>query len=162
MDIRYDHNNTKADKKRITPIVQKTFTIEQQNADDTSWATTNKEIIDEIKQRVPKILTNKNLIVNEDKTEEYVISRTSNLEWKKCRYLGSLLGNKEDINGRMPLACVAFKKNKKSLCSKDVSLSVRLRRFQALITPIFLYNSEIWTLSKKRQNQDRYILKTLP
>ena len=67
---------TTTDKKRITPKVQKSYTIEQQYADDTSWATTNKEIIEEIKQTVPKILTNKNLIVNEDKTKEYVISRT--------------------------------------------------------------------------------------
>ena len=149
MDIRHDHNYTKADKKRITPKVQKTFTIEQQYADDTSWATTNKETIEEIKQTVPKILTNKNLIVNEDKTEEYIISRTSDPEWKKCKYLGSLSGNKEDINRRKQLACAAFNKNKKSLCSKEISLTVRLRIFQALITPIFLYNSEIWTLSKK-------------
>ena len=114
-----------------------------------SWATTSKDTIEEIKQIVPRILTNKNLIVNEDKTEEYSISRTSDPDWKKCRYLGSLLVNKEDINRRKQLACAAFNKNKKSLCSKEISLSVRLRIFQALITPIFLYNSEIWTLSKK-------------
>ena len=110
LDIRHDHNYTKADKKRITPKVQKTFTIDQQYADDTSWATTSKDTIEEIKQIVPKTLTNKNLIVNEDKTEEYSISRTSDPDWKKCRYLGSLQGNKEDINRRKQLACAAFNK----------------------------------------------------
>ena len=35
---------------------------------------------EEIKQIVPKTLKNKNLIVNEDKTEEYSISRTSDSE----------------------------------------------------------------------------------
>ena len=40
-------------------------------------------------------------------------------------------------------------KNKKSLCSKDISLQIRLRIFQALIAPVFLYNSEIWTFTKK-------------
>ena len=149
LDTRHDHNYTKADKKKTIPKVQKSFTIEQQYADDTSWATTSKDTIEEIKQIVPKILTNKNLIVNEDKTEEYSISRTSNPEWKKCRYLGSLLGNKEDICRRKQLACAAFNKNKKSLCSNEISLPIRLRIFQALITPIFLYNSEIWTLNKK-------------
>ena len=71
IDIRHDHNYTKADKHRTTPKVQKIFNIDQQYADDTSLATTSKA-----------------LIVNGDKTEEYSISRTSNPEWKKCRYLG--------------------------------------------------------------------------
>ena len=66
----------------ITPKIQKSFIIDQQYADDTSWATTNKDTIEEIKSNVPKILTEKNLIVNEDKTEEYTISRTSDPEWK--------------------------------------------------------------------------------
>ena len=80
MDIRHDHNYTKAYKRWITPKGQKTFTIEQQYTDDTSWATTSKDTIEEIKQIVPKILTNKNRIVNEDKTEEYIISRNPDLE----------------------------------------------------------------------------------
>ena len=149
LDIRHDHNYTKADKHRVTPKVQKAFTIDQQYADDTSWVTTNKTIITEIKQTIPTILTNKNLIVNQDKTEEYTISRNSDTDWRQCRYLGSLLGNSEDIAKRKQLACAAFSKNKKSLCSKEISLEVRLRIFKALIAPIFLYNSELWTLSKK-------------
>ena len=40
-------------------------------------------------------------------------------------------------------------KQKKSLCSKEISLAVRLRIFKALVAPIFLYNSELWTLNKK-------------
>ena len=149
IDLRHDHNYTKEDKYRITPKIQKSFIIDQQYADDTSWVTTNKDTIEDIKSKVPKILTEKNLIVNEDKTEEYTISRTTDTEWKKCKYLGSLLGNKEDITRRKQLACAAFNKNKKSLCSKDISLQIRLRIFQALIAPVFLYNSEIWTFTKK-------------
>ena len=113
LDTRHDHNYTKADKHRVTPKVQKAFTIEQQYADDTSWATTNNNVITEIKQTIPTILTNRNLIVNQDKTEEYTISRNSNTDWRKCRYLGSLLGNSEDIARRKQLACSAFSKNKK-------------------------------------------------
>ena len=149
IDTSHDHNYTKADKNKKITKVQKAFTIEQQYADDTSWATTNIKIIEEIKETIPTILTNKNLIVNQDKTEEYTISRTSNTEWKQCRYLGSLLGNTEDIARRKQLACAAFNKNKKSLCSKEISLAVRLRIFKALVAPIFLYNSELWTLNKK-------------
>ena len=103
IDISHDHNYTKADKNKKITKVQKAFTIEQQYADDTSWATTNIKIIEEIKETIPTILTNKNLIVNQDKKEEYTISRTSNTEWKQCRYLGSLLGNSEDIARRKQL-----------------------------------------------------------
>ena len=59
------------------------------------------------------------------------------------------MGNTEDIARRKQLACSAFSKNKKSLCSKEISLTVRLRIFTALIASIFLYNSELWTLNKK-------------
>ena len=62
----------------------------------------------------PEILINKNLIVNADKTEEYTISRKSNKEWKKCKFLGSLLGNQEDITRRKQLANVAFAKKQES------------------------------------------------
>ena len=40
-------------------------------------------------------------------------------------------------------------KNKKALCSNKISLSVRLRIFNALVATIFLYNSELWALTKK-------------
>ena len=75
---------------------------------------------------VPNIVTNRNLIVNADKTEEYSIRRTLDQSWKNSKYLGSLLGTSEDIKRRKQLACAAFNKNKKALCSKNISLSVRL------------------------------------
>ena len=59
---------------------------------------------------VPNIVTNRNLIVNADKTEEYSISRTPDQSWKYCKYLGSLLETSEDIKRRKQLACAAFKK----------------------------------------------------
>ena len=40
-------------------------------------------------------------------------------------------------------------KTKKALCSNKISLSVRLRIFNALVATIFLYNSELWALTKK-------------
>ena len=56
------------------------------------------------------MLKARNLLVNEDKTEEYTVSREGDTEWKKCRFLGSLLGNEEDIKRRKQLACAAFYK----------------------------------------------------
>ena len=98
---------------------------------------------------MPQSLREQNLLVNDDKTEEYVIHRKSDSEWKKCKLVGTLLGNDEDINRRKQLACAAFSKNKKVLCSKRISLNIRVRIFEALVASIFLYNAELWTLSHK-------------
>ena len=119
LDLKHDHNYTKDHKKTITQKKQKSYILEQQYADDISWITTSSKATEEIKQTIPQILTERNLIVNADKTEEYEISRTSDQEWKNCRYLGSLLGIKEDINRRKQLACAAFNKNKKSTMLKQ-------------------------------------------
>ena len=73
--------------------------------------------------------------------------------WKKCRFLGSLLENKEDINRRKQLACVTFNIYKPALCSNKISFKLRIRVFQALISSIFLYNSELWSLSKAQNNK---------
>ena len=44
-------------------------------------------------------------------------------------------------------ALLEKRENKISLCSKAINLNIRLRIFEALISSIFLYNSEIWTLN---------------
>ena len=114
-DTKHDHNYTKLDKKVKIDKNQKEYLIDQQYADDISWITTNKNAKEYIKNTVPNALTDKNLLVNPEKTEEYSINRTSNQDWKNCKYLGSLLGDEEDIKRRKLLACDAFRKNKKCL-----------------------------------------------
>ena len=42
---------------------------------------------------------------------------------------------------------------KPALCSNKISFKLRIRVFQALISSIFLYNSELWSLSKARNNE---------
>ena len=147
IDISHDHTYTKTDKHKITPKGQKAYLIDQQYADDASWITTSEKSKESVKQTTPQALKNKNLYVNEDKTEDFSVSRQSQDDWKNCKLVGSLLGNAEDIRRRKQLACAAFAKNKSSLCSKAVHLKTRLRIFEALISSIFLYNSEIWTLN---------------
>ena len=149
IDIKHDHTYSNISKKVKTPKGQHQLLIDQQYADDISWATENKEVKDSIKEEAPPILRSKNLIANDDKTEDYEISRNSSQEWRKCKLVGTLLGNAEDINRRKQLACAAFAKNKPILCSKRISLNIRLRIFIALIASIFLYNAELWTLSHK-------------
>ena len=44
-----------------------------------------------IKERVPAHLNKKNVQVNKTKTEEYTIKRNGQTDWKRCKYLGTLL-----------------------------------------------------------------------
>ena len=100
VDLNHDHNYSKSSKKVTVPKGQRGFSIDQQYADDISWATTNKSVKDSIKKETPKVLKKKNLIANEEKTEDYEIYRNSSNEWKKCKLVGTLLGNEEDIKRR--------------------------------------------------------------
>ena len=152
-DTNHDHTYSKNNKNQKINKTQKEYIIDQQYADDISWITTNINAKEYIKNTVPETLTNKNLLVNQEKTEEYTINRKSNQDWKTCKYLGSLLGNDEDIKRRKILACEAFRKNKKCLTSNKIHLKIRLRIFEALITPIFLYNSELWTLKYNQKSK---------
>ena len=164
VDIKHDHSYFKKrpsiteqdhpySKKNKINKSQKNFIIDQQYADDASWATTSEEAKNNIKTNVPKLLKNNNLLVNEDKTEDYKVTRGGEEDWKNCKFLGSLLGNNEDITRRKQLACAAFNKNKTVLCSKKIALNIRIRVFVALISSVFLYNSELWSLSTKNANK---------
>ena len=156
LDLLHDHPYHKAvekDRKKV-PKGQSDFCIDQQYADDASWATTKETSKEEIKTKAPQKLKENNLLVNEDKTEEFEVTRKGNTDWKNCKLLGSLLGNTEDIKRRKQLASAAFASNKKVLCSKEISLRIRIRVFVALISSVFLYNSELWTLSSKETKKN--------
>src|SRR3989442_7002379 len=47
---------------------------------------------------------------------------------------------------------MSYNKYKKILESKKLSLKVRMRLFNVYISSIFLYNSELWSLTKKLNN----------
>jgi len=129
------------------------FHINQQYADDIGWISTAKHKIDKTKKNVPEKLKPRNLQVNETKTEQHVIKRKGKETWKKCKYLGSLLDTIEDIKRRKQLANIAFIQYKPILTNKKIELKTRIRIFNAYITSIFLYNSEIWTLTKTLEKQ---------
>src|SRR5437867_7832647 len=88
----------------------------------------------------------RNFIINQEKTEKYKINIDSDESWKKIKYLGSLLGTKEDIIRRKQLAMMSYNKCKNILESNKISLKVRIRLFNVYISSIFLYNSELWSL----------------
>ena len=70
-------------------------------ADDTDYPSLDTIRKKQVLDATYKILPERNLIVNADKTEHTVISRGSNKEeWRKVKKLGSLLGDKEDMKRR--------------------------------------------------------------
>ena len=77
-DIEKDHSYSKS----TTSEVNCGFLIEQQYADDSSWATNIKIVNESVKSNAPSELKKKNLIVNDDKTEDYCIQRTGDQSWK--------------------------------------------------------------------------------
>ena len=78
-----------------------------------------------------------------------------------------MLDTEEDIDNRKKLALFVFNKYKAKLTNKKLSLEVRMRLFNCYIKPVFLYNSELWTITKNIEHEIdvfhrkllRYILK---
>ena len=142
------------------------FEISPQYADDITWASTAKHRIDHIKETIPGKLAERNLRINESRTEEYNIEQKGNEAWKECKVLGSLLSTEKDINRRKILAIDAYKTFNSIFSSKKNSIKIKLRTFNAYVASVFLYNSELWTLTKKLENtndtfQRRHLRKIL-
>ena len=94
------------------------ITLELQYADDIGKISTDKENIEQTLQELPHKLAERSLIINQDKTEQYEISKTSSDEWKKCKLLGTYLDTTEEIKRRKGLAIDAAKNFKKLFQSK--------------------------------------------
>ena len=120
--------------------------IEQQYADDISFITSQKHVVENIKRAIPKKLIGRNLEINETKTEEIIIKRGVD-EWRKCKYLGSHPDTMEDIKRRKCMAMTAFNTYQEILTSK-MDIKTKMRIFEAYITSVFMYNSGLWTVNK--------------
>ncbi len=125
------------------------LTISQQYADDIGWLTTSQHMKTVIKEDIPPQLKHRNLHVNESKTEEYTIERNGDTEWMSCKYVGSHPDTETDFKRRKKLAMGAYQQNKRILESDKISLNIRIRLFNAYVTSIFMYNSELWGVPKK-------------
>jgi len=130
------------------------FTVDQQYADDIGWASTGIHILEQIEKDIPKVLKERNLNINDTKTEKFVVnSSVQNTNWRECKYVGSLLGTNEDIKRRTELTNIAYSSLKTIFNSKKVNEDTKLRIFNALLESIFLYNSEVWGLTNKQENK---------
>ena len=123
--------------------------LDLQYADDIGWAGMNcNHSIENVKQSTPAALEARNLIVNNEKTEEYTVKKDGNSEWKKCKYLGTKIATEEDIKRRKGLASRAMDRIKHISKDRRLSTGIKIRAFNAYTSSIFLYNSETWTVNK--------------
>ena len=117
-------------------------------ADDINVITSNPDKIKKLKKTLPTILAARNLTINISKTEEYKISRINcDNSWKSCKLLGSILDTENDINRRKGLTIDALHKLNYIFNSNKLSKKTKMKAFNTYISSIFLYNSEIWTLT---------------
>ena len=94
----HDHNYCiKQDKDTISDCI-----IDQQYADEIESISNDKKTDKAIKNIAP-ILTERSLTINEKKAIQHTINRTQKNDWKKCKYLGTLLDTETDIERRKTL-----------------------------------------------------------
>ena len=99
-----------------------------------------------------KVLTENNLLVNEEKTENITIKRGTKeeeAEWRNVIKLGSKLGDRETIKRRKELSNVAISNNETVWKKKwKRKVKTRLRLYETLVKSILLYNCDTWGLSQ--------------
>ena len=115
--------------------------------DDITFIRCEEAQINQVERVLPSMLSEEGLFINKSKTEKYHISKCSDTKWKSSKYLGSLIGTEEDIKRRKGLTHVYYHALESILKNKLVSEPVRIRIFKAYIDSIFLYNSELSTLT---------------
>ena len=84
------------------------------------------------------------------KTEHTYIERGNNDTelWRNVKKLGSLLGDREDINRRKQLSIISMNKYVTLWIKKEhLNEHLRIELYKKLIKPVLLYNSSTWGLT---------------
>ena len=129
-----------------------TILIDQQYT-DIGWAANNIQNISSLEANITARIQKYNLYINKGKTEQYCIKRNGEEHWRKCKYLGSLLSITEDIKRRKQLANAAYSNLKYILEDPRATLKIKIRTLDAFVRSIFLYNSELWTVTQDMEDQ---------
>ena len=73
-------------------------------------------------------------------------------DWKKCKILGSLLDTPRDVDRRKGLTLGSMNEFDHVYKSKRIGTDLKVRNFNIYSTGIFLYNSELWTLTETQMH----------
>lgn len=125
-------------------------------ADDADFITTDKIRRDKLNEIFIDILSQDNLKSNATKTEHTVIERGDNETemWRKVQKLGSLLGDKEDINRRKQLSIASMNDYEKLWLKRNhINEKLRIDLYNTFIKPILLYNCATWGVSKNDEEK---------
>ena len=97
------------------------------------------------------ILKKRGLNLNKSKTEENIISNKHH-EWKNCKFLGSFINTDSDIKSRKSKLLNAAEQLKHVSNNPRISISTKTKIFDVYLSTIFLYNSELRTLTETMLN----------
>ena len=108
------------------------------SVDDMSHISSNMRNIEYAKKTLPSKLSSWDLIMNEEKTEEFTIKRNGEETWKKYKLSESLLESEEDIKRRKVLAMNVMNLMKE-IFFEDISIEVKVNSFNSYVSRVFLY-----------------------
>ena len=80
-----------------------------------------------------------------------IIDKTPN--WRNCKLLGSKLDTLKDFQRRRALTIDIMREMDFVNRSKSMSIQMKIRTFNAFASSVFLYNSELWTLTATIEKQ---------
>ena len=121
--------------------------LDMEYADDMTKLTSDYGGAQKYEHEAEVNLGKNGLKINNSKTERFTISRNQH-EWKKCKLLGTILDTTEDIKRRKTLAISTANNLQNLFNNGDLTINVKVKLIDTYIEPIFLYNSETWTLTK--------------
>ena len=107
--------------------------INVEYANDITIATTDKKVIERIKEKIPPSLQKRGLMINTSKTEEYTVKYKNEDEWKNAKIQGSKLNTEADIANRKSLSLNALTNLKEIFQNKRLSTRTKVRAFEAYI-----------------------------
>jgi len=141
------------------PISSFGLPTEMTYADDNDFLGTRMKDLESLYPIAKDVLQQWNLFVNDSKTEYtkiHVAAKSAkapdgkplrdNEPWRSSKLLGSLLCSNKDIDQRCSKGWQAFTKFEKVwLKGKKISLSRKLKLYEAQVVSVMLYNANSWT-----------------
>ena len=102
---------------------------------------------------VQRTLHKYNLKVYIDKTEKTSLSKNEDA-WRSTKKVGSLMGDKEDVERRKQLSDAALYKLKNIWIGKDkINHNIKIKLYQALVKSILTYYCGTWALAQAELNK---------
>lgn len=135
------------DLRKSTGLVTSHLAFSTEYADDIDQLSRDQSQLVIMENRIPKIFGKCGLVVNQDKTEKYMLSR-SNYKQVKIKKLGSLLVDTDDLKARITRANLVFQQLRLIWFKKSrVPVKSKIRVYNAIVKPIMLYNLHVSGLS---------------